>query len=84
MIPLGSRRDMVAPIWEGITLIPDEITKAANGQIVVTAVMLHAVNCSAPLVFGSSKRKSLKGAPWRRNGASAVAWKFVNVEVGGR
>ena len=39
----GMRRDMVAPIWEGITLIPDEITKAGSGQIVVTAVMLHAV-----------------------------------------
>ena len=43
VIRLGSRRDMVSPIWEGVTLIPDEITKAANGQIVVTAAMLHAV-----------------------------------------
>ena len=43
VIRLGSRRDMVAPIWEGITLIPDEVTKAGSGQIVVTAVMLHAV-----------------------------------------
>ena len=43
LIRLGMRRDMVAPVWEGITLIPDEITKAANGQIVITAVMLHAV-----------------------------------------
>ena len=43
VIRRGSRRDMVAPIWEGVTLIPDEVTKAANGQIVVTAVMLHAV-----------------------------------------
>ena len=43
IIRLGSRRDMVAPIWEGVTLIPDEVTKAANGQIMVTAVMLHAV-----------------------------------------
>ena len=43
VIRLGMRRDMVAPIWEGVTLIPDEVTKAANGQIVVTAVMLHAV-----------------------------------------
>ena len=43
VIRLGSRRDMVAPIWEGVTLIPDEITKASSGQIVVTAVMLHAV-----------------------------------------
>ena len=43
VIRLGMRRDAVAPVWEGITLIPDEITKAANGQIVVTAVMLHAV-----------------------------------------
>ena len=39
----GMRRDMVAPIWEGITLVPDEVTLAANGQIKVTAVMLHAV-----------------------------------------
>ena len=30
----------VAPIWDGIQLIPDEITKAASGQIVVTAIML--------------------------------------------
>ena len=34
---------MVAPVWENVALIPDEITKAANGQIVITAVMLHAV-----------------------------------------
>ena len=43
VIRLGMRRDMVAPIWEGITILPDEITKAANGQIVITAVMLHAI-----------------------------------------
>ena len=39
----GMRMDAVAPVWEGVTLIPDEITKAANGQIVLTAVMLFAV-----------------------------------------
>ena len=43
VIRLGARRDMVAPIWEGVTLIPDEITKAGAGQIVVTAVMLYSV-----------------------------------------
>ena len=43
VVRLGMRRDMVAPVWEGVTLIPDEVTKAANGQIVVTAVMLYAV-----------------------------------------
>ena len=43
VIRLGQRRDMVAPIWNGITIIPDEVTKAKQGQIVVTAVMLHAV-----------------------------------------
>ena len=35
IIRLGMRRDMVAPIWEGVTLIPDEVTLAANGQIKV-------------------------------------------------
>ena len=39
----GMRMDMVAPIWEGVTLIPDEVTKAKSGEIVITAVMLHAV-----------------------------------------
>ena len=43
IIRLGMRRDMVAPIWQGISLIADEITKAGTGQIVITAVMLHAV-----------------------------------------
>ena len=39
----GGSVNAVAPIWEGVTLIPDEITKAKKGEIVVTAVMLHAV-----------------------------------------
>ena len=43
VVRLGSRRDMVTAIWEGVTLISDEITLAANGQIKITAVMLHAV-----------------------------------------
>lgn len=43
VIRRGQRRDMVAPIWEGVTIIPDEVTKAKSGEIVITAVMLHAV-----------------------------------------
>ena len=39
----GMRRDMVAAVWDGVTLIPDEVTKADKGQILITAVMLHAV-----------------------------------------
>ena len=43
VIRLGTRRDMTSPVWEGVTLIPDEITKASTGQVVITAVLLHAV-----------------------------------------
>ena len=43
VVRLGSRRDMVCPLFEGVTLIPDEITLAGNGQIKLTAVLLHAV-----------------------------------------
>ena len=43
LVRRGMRRDMVAPVWEGVTLIPDEVTKASTGQIVLTAVMLYAV-----------------------------------------
>ena len=34
LVRLGTRRDYVAPVWGAVTLIPDEVTKAANGQIV--------------------------------------------------
>ena len=47
IVRLGMRRDAVAPIWEGVSLIPDEITKAAEGQIRITGVMLHAVKRAA-------------------------------------
>ena len=40
VIRLGMRRDMVAALWDGVTLIPDEITLAKKGQIQITAVLL--------------------------------------------
>ena len=43
IIRLGMNPDMVAPTWENIGIIDDQITKADAGQIVLTAVMLHAV-----------------------------------------
>ena len=43
VIRLGMNPDMVAPIWENVAIIEDNVTKAAGGQIVLTAVMLHAV-----------------------------------------
>ena len=42
IIRLGLRKDYVAPIWSGITLVPDEVTLAAKGQLKITAVMLSA------------------------------------------
>ena len=48
---LGSRMDAVAPIWSGITLVPDQVTKVADGEIVLTAIMLYnfAVLRDAPI-----------------------------------
>ena len=43
VVRVGSHRHMVAPIWQGVTLIPDEVTEAKKGHIVITAVLLHAV-----------------------------------------
>ena len=43
IVRLGARRDAIAGIWAGITIIPDEITRAKQGEIVITAVMLAAV-----------------------------------------
>ena len=38
----GGAMDAVAPVWEGVTIIHDEVTKADNGQIKLTAVLLYA------------------------------------------
>ena len=43
LVRRGTRRDMVAPVWGQIVLIPDEVTLAKKGQIQLTAVLLHAV-----------------------------------------
>ena len=43
VIRLGQRRDMVAPVWGGVDLIPDAITLADKGQVKLTANLLHAV-----------------------------------------
>ena len=44
VIRLGSRRDMTAAIWEGVTLLPGRnYPGSITGQIKITAVMLHAV-----------------------------------------
>lgn len=40
IVRLGARRDAVAPIWDGVQLITDEVTQAKSGEIVFTAVML--------------------------------------------
>ena len=42
IVRLGMRRDAVCAIWEGVTIIPDEVTKASTGEIVITAVLLCA------------------------------------------
>ena len=42
VVRLGSRRDAVQPMWTGVTLIVDEVTRSGAGEIEVTAVMLLA------------------------------------------
>ena len=42
VIMRGTSMTAVAPTWEGVTLIPDEVTLAKKGQIQITAVMLYA------------------------------------------
>ena len=41
LIRLGMERGAaVQPMWQGVSLIVDEVTRATQGEIVVTAVML--------------------------------------------
>ena len=39
-IRLGMRRDMVQPLWNGVTIITDEVTGSGKGEIEITAVLL--------------------------------------------
>ena len=36
-----ARRNCVASVWDGIQLIPDAITRATQGEVKITAVMLY-------------------------------------------
>ena len=40
VIRLGSRRDMVQPTWNGVTIIVDEATLSGGGEIEISAVLL--------------------------------------------
>ena len=42
LVRRGMRQDYAVGIWSAITLIVDEVTQAKAGEIVLTAVMLHA------------------------------------------
>ena len=45
LIRLGMRRDMVAPIWEGVTILVSETDEALvkKGEILITAVLIYAI-----------------------------------------
>lgn len=37
----GTRRDAVAALWQGVSLIPDEVSKASTGEVVITAILMY-------------------------------------------
>lgn len=47
----GDRMSAVAPVWEGVSLIRDEVTAAAKGQIAVTAVALWGFRILRAVAF---------------------------------
>ena len=47
----------VAPIWEGLRLVSDEVTNADKGQIQVTAIALHNFAVLRPAGFVRTKLK---------------------------
>ena len=42
LVRRGMRRDFVQPVWDSVEIIPDEITAADEGEIIITAVGLFA------------------------------------------
>ena len=41
-VRLGSRADIVNPIWQGVALVVDEVSQISKGAISVTGIMLTA------------------------------------------
>ena len=40
VVRLGSEPAMVAPVWEGVTILPDEITRLKQGEAILSAILL--------------------------------------------
>ena len=57
VVRLGSRRDMVQPVWTGVTIIVDEISLVGKGEIEITAVLL--ANTKILRAAGFHKQQSL-------------------------
>ncbi len=51
IIRLGARRDAVMPVWRGVEVIFDEITRAAFGEIKLTAVIQYNKKIIRPAGF---------------------------------
>ena len=49
---------MVAPTWQGIQIIRDEVTLSAKGQVQITAIMLYAVSILRTEGFGRVEFKT--------------------------
>ena len=43
VIRRGMNMAMVAPVWEGVTILEDQITQAKKGWVIITAIMLHQI-----------------------------------------
>ena len=55
------RRDYVAPVWENVALIPDEITLLKIGwqRFIITAVMLHAQRSCCARMGSTNSRPTM-------------------------
>ena len=57
IVRLGTRRDAVAALWAGVTIIPDEVTRAKQGEIIITAILLAAVKVLRSAGFRKQESK---------------------------
>ena len=60
LVRLGLRRDAIAPVWQGLEIVLDQVTKAGIGEIVLSAYLMHAVKI---LRGGGFFKQELQVAP---------------------
>ena len=60
LVRLGARMDMVQAVWNGVTIVVDEISQLDEGEIKLSGIMLRQPRSSEAAVSAKGRRSTHK------------------------